>query len=207
MEYYRRHLPHIHPRQATYFITFRLVNSLPRWIIEQLQNDFELERLMDSGTLVEKEVDHHRYFEKFDKFLDAQKEGNRWLSDPRVASVVAEAIVFRDGLHYDLLCYCIMPNHVHILFRINDEHLKDRATATSNLTKILQSLKSYTAVECNRVLGRKGQFWQRESYDRVVRNEQELERTIRYIIFNPIAAGLVADWKDWNFTYSQFKIE
>jgi hypothetical protein len=69
------------------------------------------------------------------------------------------------------------------------------------LSLILFSIKRYTAREANKILGRKGAFWQHESYDHVVRDGNELSRIIRYVKENPVKAGLVNDWKDWKWSY------
>jgi hypothetical protein len=78
-----------------------------------------------------------------------------------------------------------MPNHVHIVFRAFPEH---------SLAEVMHSWKSFTAKECNKLLGRTGEFWQRESFDRIVRDELEFEKRVRYTLDNPVAAGL-ANWK------------
>src|ERR1017187_3273041 len=74
-----------------------------------------------------------------------------------------------------------MPNHVHVLVRPAMEH---------KLSDILQSWKSFTAKEANKLLNRGGEFWQPESFDHIVRNEQQLEKFGRYIQENPAKAGL-----------------
>jgi REP element-mobilizing transposase RayT len=51
---------------------------------------------------------------------------------------------------------------------------------------------------------RSGAFWQHENYDHFVRDEVELERTIKYVLYNPVKAGLVNDQKDWKWTYCKF---
>ena len=68
------------------------------------------------------------------------------------------------------------------------------------LAEIMQSLKVYTARECNRALERKGQFWQHESYDHVIRLG-EYNRIITYTLNNPVKAGLAKEWKDWPWSY------
>ncbi len=65
----------------------------------------------------------------------------------------------------------------------------------------MKNIKSYTAKEANKILGRSGKFWQNESYDRVIRDEKELENKIKYTIYNPVKSGLVSDWKHWPYTY------
>ncbi len=62
MEYYRRHLPHIHPEQAAFFITFRLHNSLPKWIIRKLQEDREVDKAMLLNGSLDRGELHSRYF-------------------------------------------------------------------------------------------------------------------------------------------------
>jgi putative transposase len=75
-----------------------------------------------------------------------------------------------------------MPHHVHLL-----------VTPLIPVSKLLQSLKRFTATEANRLSGRSGQlFWQAESYDRLVRNSQEFQRILHYIELNPVKAGLTA---------------
>jgi hypothetical protein len=59
----------------------------------------------------------------------------------------------------------------------------------------MQSIKRISAKECNQILNRQGSFWQDESYDRWVRDEKELYFVIRYVLLNPVNAGLVVDWK------------
>ncbi len=68
----------------------------------------------------------------------------------------------------------------------------------------MQSFKGYTAHKANRLLCRKEAFWQHESYDHWVRDENELARIVKYIINNPVKAGLVEHWEDWPWTYSQY---
>lgn len=72
---------------------------------------------------------------------------------------------------------------------------------------MLHSLKRYTAMECNKVLQREGAFWQSESYDRIIRNEQELDRTITYVMNNPVKAGLVKKMKDWEYSYCMYTLD
>ena len=197
--YYRRNLPHYQPTGATFFITFRLAGSLPDEVIvrlkeEQIQNEKLLFKIKDEKQRKKKIADQHKqYFNNFDKMLDKAVNGKDWLKDERVAKTIAEVIHFRDKKVYDLLVYCIMPNHVHIVFAVE-------RSATS-LYKILQSLKAYTARDANKLLNRKGAFWQHESYDHVVRDRKELERIVNYVLNNPVKAGFVTCWNQWEWSY------
>ena len=69
------------------------------------------------------------------------------------------------------------------------------------MSAIVHSLKRDTARQADLLLGREGRFWQHENYDHVVREEAELSRIIIYVVPNPGVAGLVREWKDWDWTY------
>ena len=101
------------------------------------------------------------------------------------------------------ISHSIMSNHVHMLiehFAVDLVGHKGK-NAKYPVTEIIRLLKGSTARECNLALQHSGHFWHHESYDHVVRTEDELERIIRYIINNPVKAGLVEQWKDWKYTY------
>jgi len=89
-----------------------------------------------------------------------------------------------------------MPNHVHCLVTRFEQF---------ELSDILHSLKSFTAHEANKMLGRDGQFWIEEYFDRYIRNEEHFERTIRYIENNPVKAGLCRSPKEWPYSSAWFK--
>ncbi len=70
----------------------------------------------------------------------------------------------------------------------------------------MHGLKGGTAHEANRLVGRSGAFWEHESYDHYVRDEEELERIILYVLGNPVKAGLVADWRAWPWSYCRLPL-
>jgi putative transposase len=83
-----------------------------------------------------------------------------------------------------------MANHVHLLI-----------DPKASLSRINQAVKTFSAREANRILNRKGlAFWANESYDHWVRTLREFENIIRYIEFNPVCAGLVANPEDWRWS-------
>jgi REP element-mobilizing transposase RayT len=117
-----------------------------------------------------------------DRLLDNARTGPLYLRQAELAGMVVEAIHYRDCRHYDLHCYVVMANHVHLL-----------ATPLVEVSKLTQSLKRFTAREGNRILGLTGQpFWQDESYDRIVRDDAEFRRIAGYIEMNPVKAGIVS---------------
>ena len=197
--YYRRRLPHIQIAGSTYFVTFRLIDSLPKDSLEQLAEETARIRKLPKD---ENEFEHRTWFEKFDDYLDRVLCGEEYLKNEQVADLVAESIHYRDGKVYELCTFCIMPNHVHLVFM----PLEKGKDVFYSLTEILQSLKRHTARQSNLILGRSGAFWQDESYDHIVRDQAELERSIKYVLNNPVKAGLVDDWSTWKWSYCKYDL-
>lgn len=216
-QFYQRHLPHYQPEDATYFVTFRLNGSLPWGVIEQLRFERLLfEKTIANATNMDTRKERSRvrarqYFEKFDALLDGQKGGPMWLRRSDVAEIVANALMLRDGREYELLAYCIMPNHVHLVIEVGRTSVRPQGRAEARptrlqrdvyeLTRILRLIKGSTARQCNLILNRQGQFWQHESYDHVIRDDGELEGIISYVAFNPVLARLTDSWEQWRSTY------
>jgi REP element-mobilizing transposase RayT len=124
------------------------------------------------------------FFILMDQLLDHARTGPLHLQRPDFAAMVADAIQHLSLAvrRYDLHAFVVMPNHVHLLI-----------TPLQDVTKITQSLKRFTGREGNRMLGAVDRpFWQEESYDRLVRDEQEFHRIVHYIHWNPVKAGLAA---------------
>ena len=123
--------------------------------------------------------------QKFEAGLDEHR-GECLLRDPASAAIVDGALQYFHGKRYTLLAWSVMPSHVHVVM-----HLEVGA----DLSRVLHSWKSYSAKMINRAHGRTGRVWQREYFDRVVRDERELGNVVEYTVNNPAKAGLV----DWPF--------
>ena len=121
-----RRLPHVYAIGRPMFLTWRLAGSLPR------------HRCFPS------EVTSGLAFVALDRLLDQARTGPLYLRMPQIASLMVEAIHHRaDALgHYELHCYVVMPNHVHLL-----------VTPAVPVSKLTHSLKRFSAREANRILG------------------------------------------------------
>jgi putative transposase len=64
----------------------------------------------------------------------------------------------------------------------------------------MHSVKGRSARECNLILSRTGSFWEHESFDHVIR-PGKLQATMRYVLNNPVKAGLVKHWREWRWNY------
>ena len=196
-EFYKSRLSHIQIAGATYFITFRLANSLPIEVLDILAEETQIIKKLPEN---QREESYRAWFDKYDDYLDKTLHGNLDLINDQVANLVADSIQFRDGQVYDLISFCIMPNHVHLVYTPLE---KSDRTCFSPM-EILHSLKRYTAREANKILQRNGPFWQHESYDHFIRDDAELERTVKSVLYNPVKANLVKEQTDWKWSYCKY---
>jgi len=194
--HHRDHLPHLKREGGSYFVTFRLAGTLPRELLQQLKQ--ERETLMAQALAAKRPLSWHEqeelfrwYSSRVDRYLDAG-HGDCWLRQPDLATLMAQALRFHAGQRFELSAWVVMPNHVHAVVR---------PLPGWTLSKILQSWKGFTAHEANRRLGRAGQtFWQQESFDHLVRDDEDSHRCCHYTAMNPVNAGLCARPEDWRWS-------
>ncbi len=167
-------------------VTFRLADSLPLEVVEKWQEDLRI--------LPESEAKKEKY-KLVEKYLDAG-HGSCWMNDPHVAVIVQDALLHFEGERYELEAWCVMPNHVHALFTPLEEW---------TWQSILHSWQSFTALHCNRLLEQTGQFWQREPFDRFIRDEHHFQAVVRYIENNPVKAGLCEKPEDWEWSSARVR--
>ncbi|MGO8788750.1 MAG: transposase [Terriglobia bacterium] len=185
----RGRLPHWESEGATYFVTFRLGDSLPQSVLASYQferKDILLTAQRQGRQLTAGEIKRldELFSERVETYLDTGC-GACHLSKPEIADSVADALQFFADKRYRQLAWSVMPNHVHTVFR---------PFPNWPLEKIMHSWKSFTSKEANKLLGRGGEFWEPEYYDHLIRNEEEFHHYIEYVASNPKNAGLV-DWK------------
>ena len=170
-------LPHWRQAGTTYFVTFRTADSLPREKLAQWES--ERADWVRNHPEPHSGADRREYFElfseRFQQWLD-QGHGACVLAQPELKQIVEGALRHFDGQRYRLGEFVIMPNHVHALVTPLDEH---------ELSAILHSWKSFTATEINKRLGKSGAFWQKESFDHIVRSPASLEKFAHYTRENP----------------------
>ena len=115
--------------------------------------------------------------------------------------MVVEAIERRcaDGI-WTLFSYVVMPNHVHMFLRLGTEETGEAHRPKGiTLGSALHGFKEWTARQANRLLGRTGQFWQREWFDHWSRSLAQDEGIELYIRSNPVKAGLVGSASEWRW--------
>jgi carbamoylphosphate synthase large subunit/REP element-mobilizing transposase RayT len=185
LEMKQGHLPHWEQEGATYFVTFRLADSvaesvLATWREERAQWLKHHPQPWDWKTA-------HEYIRRFEEereqWLD-QRDGSCLLRQPSASRIVSETLRHFDRDRYLLDAYVVMPNHVHALVKPIGQH---------SMADILRSWKSFTANAINRALDRRGTVWMRETFDTIVRDEAHLDACRDYIEQNPQKARLSPD--------------
>ncbi len=197
--YKGENLPHWQTSSVIYHVSFRLADSVP--VAQQEEWLAERKRLADIAVLEhrvlvddEKKRLQFLYSRKIEQFLDSGY-GSCLLCDDKVADIVKQSLEFYNHQKYLLHAWCIMPNHVHIIFELLDGYAQ---------SEILHGWKSYTAHAINKLLGRKGNLWQVDSYNHIIRTEAEYYNQVRYVWNNPVKAGF-GRWK-WRWMCLDDKI-
>ncbi len=174
-------LPHWDQDGVSYFITFRLADSIPKEALRKL----ELEKKMWLSRYPkpwsdEDEAEYNERFSlKIEKWLD-KGYGKSVFRNPRLNSLVADIFLDKNGFDYSLNAFVIMPNHVHMVV----------SKLRGSLAKTMQGIKGNTSIVVNRELQVSGSLWQKGYFDRIIRDSAHYHRCVRYIRNNPEKARL-----------------
>lgn len=152
------HLPHIDLKGYYQFVTFRTFDSVDEFVRKW---DF-------SPAMSNKEKQ-----QKIDEYLDTSING-AYLKDD-ILKYLFDFLISNDKRLYELVAFCIMNNHVHILFK-----------PLESLSKIMQMIKGVSAKKINELLCQKGKFWADDYYDKAIRDEKHFWVVYEYIKNNPL---------------------
>jgi REP element-mobilizing transposase RayT len=177
----RGYLPHCDEPGRVQFVSFRLADAFP----EAKRSEW--------AALLKIEDDRKRRIE-LEAYLD-KGCGACSLRQPEIAKIVEDSLRLRHGEDYDLRAWVIMPNHVHLLIKVFDVPL----------SHLVAAWKGFTAKEANKVLGRRGKFWQDDYWDTFMRNEEQERRARVYTENNPVKAGLAQERKTWPWSSARFR--
>jgi len=166
-------LPHWRQAGVTYFVTFRCADALPQDKLIEWQQELErwLTEHPEPHDLVNRGEFYRRFPARLQRWLDAGY-GSCPLRDSADRATVESALRFFDGQRYHLIDFVVAANHVHGIVS---------PLSGFELSAILHSWKSYTANQINRRRGQKGAFWQKETFDHIVRSSESLQRFQDYI--------------------------
>jgi type I restriction enzyme R subunit len=195
---YQKALPHWQQDGATYFVTFRLGDSVPahvsrgwdderrRWIAARdptFSDHSDVASAVARLSAVAQSKYHKHFNRKFQEYLDSGI-GECHLRHKGCIEIMRHHILKHDGAACHVGDFVIMPNHVHVLLTpVSGERLEG----------ILRNIKGASSYDCHVALGRSGRFWQPESYDHIVRTLDQLQAYREYIAGNPEKAGIAID--------------
>jgi putative transposase len=199
----RGYLPHCDFPDLVQFVTFRLEDSMPASRRSEWEHLLKIEDVRDRRT-------------KLEEYLD-RGVGECWLRDHRVALMAEEGLLYFHNQRYELLAWCVMPNHVHVLVDVQQ----------TPLWKIIQGWKVHVANESRHLLvperrapsrpvpnaendepRRRSALrlkWQREYWDTFMRDEEQEKTAIRYTENNPVKAKLCRTAEEWPFSSARFR--
>ena len=183
-DHYRKYLMHIE-NKTIQMITFRLADSLPREVIERWK--IYADNFADKNK---KSEEYHKLLVMIDKYEDAGL-GECLLKNDAIAEIMKQTLLYNDKKMYELICWCIMPNHVHVLIKMLPDY---------SLSDILFAWRSFSAHTINKRLHRKGQVWMSEYFDRYIRNQEHFLKAYNYILNNPVKAGLATEPTLWRWS-------
>lgn len=189
---YERNLPHWRQPGATYFLTFRLHDSLPKSVLEHIQQQQDIWRSriahelnihggsLPPATTEDYEAFQIRTYRHIETIMD-EGQGQAVLKDPGHREIITDALLHFHRERYSLHCFAVMPNHVHVVVQ---------PLADWQPEALLHSWKSFTANQLNSRLGTTGPLWQQDTWNRIIRDQEHWFRVMRYVIHNPDKAGL-----------------
>ena len=177
----RGYLPHCDFPGLVQLVTFPLHDSMPA------------SRRGEWGHLLKIEDARERR-DKLEQYLD-RGVGNCVLGDPQAAKITEDALLYFHEERYELLPWCIMPNHVHVLHHVWQ----------TPLSKNVQSWKICSASRASRLRGRAEPFWQREYWDTFMRDAEQERKAIAYIENNPVKVRFCRSCEDWPYSSARFR--
>ncbi|CAN5281068.1 transposase [soil metagenome] len=179
---HRSRLPHWQQDGATYFVTFRLADSLPHHLLEQWREQRAAWLRFHPQPLSTQDQQqlHARFSYRLEHWLD-EAHGSCLLRGSSASAAVVAVLLRFDAQSYSLHSFVIMPNHVHVLFSL---------ASRESLQMTMKTWKGVSARELNARHGTSGSVWQKDYFDRMIRDTQHFWRAARYIRRNPAKAGL-----------------
>ncbi len=209
-EFHRANLPHFQQPGQEYFVTWNLKDAVPaKAIADYTQKLVQFRNNIDIAIRDKKPKDYvdsirfeynilrKKMMKAYEDYLHLNNKTIVNLSKPENTAIVHNALCFWEGKRLKNYVICVMPNHVHWVFRLLE---KDENNDPVWLENILKSVKQYTSTQINIIENQKGSLWHKESWDTTIRDSKHLHAAIEYTKNNPVAAGLVNDWCEWKGT-------
>lgn len=124
-----------------------------------------------------------------------------YFADPKISKIVIDELEHRrTNQEIKLFCYCIMPDHLHLLISLNENYIrKEGAFGERTLQDWVSAFKRYTSRISGQVCDIKP-LWQQNFYDHVIRKDESLLEICSYILNNPVRKGMVSNWEEYPYS-------
>jgi putative transposase len=188
-----------------YFVTSCLKGSIPaEGMLDLVQYRASISSVKKSPKQSEGEwqrILNKKHFARADEWLD-NRSFVRHFQIAALAKLIVDSFRHFAAVRYDVFAFVVMPSHLHWIFRPRESWIRTHKTSADRTPRevILHTFKRHTALKCNELLGQEGQFWQDESYEHCVRDEEEFLRCVDYVETNPVKAGLVTEPEKWPYS-------
>jgi len=199
----RGYLPHCDFPGLVQFLTFRLADSMPESRRGEWEHLLKIENDREKRT-------------KLEEYLD-RGVGECHLRSPRIALVAEKALLFFHNQCYELLAWCVMPNHIHVLVDVRMTPLWKivqnwKVRVENQWRKLLLSerrapTRPVSSRDINEPRRCSALRWQREYWDTFMRDAAQEKTAIRYIENNPVKAKLCRTKYGWPFSSARFRDE
>jgi putative transposase len=178
----RNRLPHLQQPEATYFVTFRLADSLPMMVQNLWQAQIAAWLKWHPKPWSDQvEQEYYRlYSMEIEGWLD-KGCGSCLLRSAEYSAVLSETLMQENGKAVEQHAFVIMPNHIHVLFSPCDG---------AEVSRLVKAWKGTSARRINQLAGEAGTLWQKDYLDRMIRDDEHFWRCVRYIRSNPTRANL-----------------
>lgn len=209
-EFHKANLPHFQQPGQAYFVTWNLQDAIPakaladyteklklmRGSIEfALKSNAPTEQIL--GLRYEYNILRKKMMKAYEDLLHLENKNVVKLSKKENTQIILDTLCFWEEKKLKNYAICVMPNHVHWVFKLYD---KDESGNPVWLDDILKSVKQFSATQINQLEQQKGTLWHKESWDTTIRDHRHLYEAIEYTRNNPVVAGLVNNWKNWDGT-------
>ncbi len=209
-EFHCRHLPHFQQPGQSYFVTWCTADAVPPIAVKDYTQQLKLisskiemlkAKNAEDKSIIDSEIElskmRKKYVKAMDDLLHLDKKSIINLSHPKNTSDIIDTLLFWEGKRIKNYAFTVMSNHVHWVLKTLE---KDEQGDPVFLQDILQSVKRFSANQINKNENRKGTVWHNESFDTIIRDDLHLQNAIHYTLENPVKAGLVKNWWEWEGT-------
>ena len=179
--YDRGYLPHYNGGDIWQSLTLRVTGSLPAVVLKQI------EQRSASAPVEKRNILSMKLKEQY---LDMTAQSGV-LANSDYAQVVVDVLSRFDGELYDLAAYVVMSNHLHMLFCVING---------KDIDLIVKMVKSRSARIINRLRGIFGCLWERDYFDRYIRNYEHWYNVLQYIENNPVKCGLCKSRQEYKYS-------